>query len=56
MVGSVEPSHVLSAMGCTGAEAKGAVRLSLGRGTTGAEIGETLDAFARVLGRMGHPG
>ncbi len=43
--GSSRPSHVLEAMGLTVAEAKGTVRVSLGHGTTEAEV----DACAEAL-------
>jgi len=41
MVGSLEPSHVLAAMGLEPALARAAVRFSLGRLTTEAEVDET---------------
>jgi cysteine desulfurase len=40
--GSTKPSHVLSAMGLTPAEARGTIRFSLGWNTTRAEIDEAL--------------
>ncbi|MER3484145.1 MAG: cysteine desulfurase NifS [Meiothermus sp.] len=49
--GSLEPSHVLSAIGRSKAEAKASVRFSLGRFTTEAEIGAAVRAFAEAVGR-----
>ncbi len=43
--GSLEPSHVLTAMGYPADEARGALRISLGRTTTEAEI----DAAAAII-------
>jgi cysteine desulfurase len=47
--GSPEPSHVLTAMGIPDADAMGALRLSLGRGTTDAEIDAAVAVVPRVL-------
>jgi cysteine desulfurase len=47
--GSAEPSHVLTAMGYTDVEALGALRLSLGRATTDAEIDEACRVVPRVI-------
>ncbi len=47
--GSTEPSHVLTAMGYPEDEARGSLRLSLGRATTDAEIDEALEVVPRVL-------
>ncbi len=47
--GSTDPSHVLSAMGYPDDEARGAVRLSLGRSTTEAEIEAAATIVPRVL-------
>jgi cysteine desulfurase len=47
--GSPEPSHVLTAMGYTEAEARGALRLSLGRATTDAEVMEACLVVPRVV-------
>jgi cysteine desulfurase len=47
--GSTEPSHVLTAMGYPEEEARGSLRLSLGRSTTEAEIDVALDLVPRVL-------
>jgi cysteine desulfurase len=50
--GSTEVSHVLSAMGYPEEEARGALRLSLGRTTTDAEIDTACDVVPRVLASM----
>lgn len=50
--GSTEVSHVLAAMGFPEEEARGALRLSLGRTTTEAEIEEAVAIVPRVLGAM----
>lgn len=47
--GSTEPSHVLTAMGYPDEEARGSLRLSLGRSTTEAEIDEAVEIVPRVL-------
>lgn len=46
----IEPSHVLVAMGTDPALARGAIRFSLGRETTGAEIDEVVEALKKGLG------
>jgi cysteine desulfurase len=48
--GSTEPSHVLRAMGYPDDEARGSLRLSLGRSTTDAEIDEAVEVIPRVIG------
>ena len=50
--GSTEVSHVLTAMGYPEDEARGALRLSLGRTTTDAEIDTALEIVPRVLTSM----
>jgi cysteine desulfurase len=50
--GSTEVSHVLAAMGYPDEEARGAVRLSLGRTTTRAEIDEAAPLITTVLRRL----
>ena len=50
--GSTEVSHVLTAMGFPDEEARGALRLSLGRTTTDAEIDTAADVVPRVLASM----
>ena len=52
MVGSIQASHVLRAMGVSEEEARTAVRFSLGRGTTQEAIERTLQALQRVLERQ----
>jgi cysteine desulfurase len=47
--GSTEPSHVLSAMGYPDEEARGSLRLSLGRSTTEADIDAAVEIVPRVL-------
>jgi cysteine desulfurase len=46
--GSVEPSHVLLAMGRSGAEARSSLRLSLGWATTAAEVEQAAEIIARI--------
>jgi cysteine desulfurase len=50
--GSDEVSHVLAAMGYPPDEARGAVRLSLGRTTTASEIDEACRVVPAVIGRL----
>ena len=50
--GSTEVSHVLTAMGYPEEEARGALRLSLGRTTTDDEIAEACDVVPRVISSM----
>jgi cysteine desulfurase len=50
--GSTEVSHVLSAMGYPDEEARGALRLSLGRTTTDAEIDTVCEVVPRVIASM----
>lgn len=47
----VEPSHVLAAMGTDPALARGAIRFSLGRETTGAEIDAVIEKLKKGLKR-----
>lgn len=50
--GSLEPSHVLQAMGVDEATAHGAVRFSLSRFTTADEIERVLEIMPRVIERL----
>jgi cysteine desulfurase len=47
--GSTEPSHVLTAMGYPDDEARGSLRLSLGRSTTDAEVDTAIEVIPRIL-------
>ena len=49
--GTLEPSHVLLAMGLSHREAKASIRLSLGRGVTAEMVDFTAKAFAEVVER-----
>jgi cysteine desulfurase len=50
--GKVEPSHVLAAMGMAPDLAEGAIRVSLGFGTTNADIHGFLGVWSELVGRM----
>jgi cysteine desulfurase len=50
--GSTEVSHVLSAMGYPDDEARGALRLALGRTTTDEEVATAADVVPRVIASM----
>jgi cysteine desulfurase len=50
--GSLEPSHVLTAMGLTASEALASVRFSFGVSTTKADIDEAAQRFAAVVNRL----
>jgi cysteine desulfurase len=50
--GSTEVSHVLSAMGYPDDEARGALRVSLGRTNTDEEIATAIDVIPRVIASM----
>lgn len=49
--GSLEPSHVLTALGLPPEVVNSSIRFSLGRGTTAAEIDETVEIVARIARR-----
>ncbi len=51
--GSIEPSHVLTAMSLPDVRLKSALRLTLGRGTTAEEIDRTVEILAGITGRLG---
>ncbi len=50
--GSLEPSHVLKAMGVAPAEANALVRLSLGRENTDAEVDRVIEVLPGVISRL----
>jgi cysteine desulfurase len=50
--GSTEPSHVLTALGYPDEEARGSLRLTLGRPTTDQEIDEAADVIPRTIERL----
>jgi cysteine desulfurase len=49
--GSLEPSHVLLALGLTPAEARAGLRLSTGRATSDAEITHAVEIMSATLGK-----
>ncbi|HAO34083.1 MAG TPA: aminotransferase class V-fold PLP-dependent enzyme [Candidatus Competibacter sp.] len=49
---SAQASHVLRAMGCDAARSRGAIRFSLGRFTTAAEIDYTVQAVGAAVARL----
>ena len=50
--GSLQPSHVLRAMGCTREEARGSLRFSFSRFNTSAEIDRGVEILAGVIARV----
>jgi cysteine desulfurase len=54
--GSTEVSHVLSAMGYPDDEARGSLRVSLGRTTTDAEIDESARVIPATIRRLQEAG
>jgi cysteine desulfurase len=50
--GAVDPSHVLAAMGLSPAAAVGSLRLSLGTGTTAADVDLALQAIPGAVERL----
>ena len=50
--GSINPSHVLTAMGVTRDEARASLRFSLGRTTTEADIDRALEIIPRIVGNL----
>lgn len=54
--GSLEPSHVILAMGVPEAEARGSVRFSLGTTTTEDDIDRAVASLASILPRLRAPG
>jgi cysteine desulfurase len=53
--GSIEPSHVLLAMGLLESRVRGAVRLTLGRDTNPDELDRTVDALTEIVRRVRTP-
>ena len=50
--GSINPSHVLTAMGVTRDEARASLRFSLGRTTTEADIDRALEIVPRIIAKL----
>ena len=50
--GDIEPSHVLTAMGVSASQARGALRLTLGRSNTEGDITTTLQRIGEILPRL----
>jgi cysteine desulfurase len=50
--GSINPSHVLTAMGVTRDEARASLRFSLGRTTTEADIDRALEIITRIVAKL----
>lgn len=50
--GSIQPSHVLLAMGRDPATARASVRFSLGRSNTGEQIGYVVERLSEILSQM----
>jgi cysteine desulfurase len=50
--GSVEPSHVLMAMGIAPELARGSLRLTVGEGTTDADVERALEVLEASVGRL----
>ncbi|MFZ4387076.1 MAG: cysteine desulfurase family protein [Chthoniobacterales bacterium] len=50
--GSINPSHVLTAMGVNRDEARASLRFSLGRTTTEAEIDRALEIIPRIVAKL----
>lgn len=50
--GSLEPSHVLAAMGVPETHLKSGLRLTLGRETTDAESDRTVEVLAEIVGKL----
>jgi len=50
--GSLEPSHVVLAMGLGAEEAHGSMRISLGRENTGEEVDSFLEAFPPIVDKL----
>ena len=50
--GSLEPSHVLLAAGCSHERARGSLRFTMGRSTTAAELSKVLEVLPPIVARI----
>ena len=50
--GAIEPSHVLTAMGLSGEEARASIRFSLGKQTTEEDLDFVLEKVPETVGRL----
>jgi cysteine desulfurase len=50
--GSLDPSHVLTAMGCSVARARGSIRFSLGIYNTAAEVDYVLQKLPPIIAKL----
>jgi cysteine desulfurase len=50
--GSLDPSHVLTAMGCSAARARASIRFSLGVDNTEAEVDYALEQLPRIISKL----
>jgi len=50
--GATEPSHVILALGVPPGEARGTIRMTLGRDTTAEDVERVLEVLPRVIGRL----
>ena len=50
--GSLEPSHVLLAMGCKHEEAHGSLRFTLGRHNTDEDVDYVLDVLPEIVAKL----
>lgn len=50
--GTLEPSHVLRAMGCSPHRTQSSIRFSLGLGNTGEQIDRVVEILPRVVGKL----
>jgi len=50
--GSLDPSHVLIAMGCSAARARGSIRFSLGHDSTEAEVDYVLQQLPGIIAKL----
>jgi cysteine desulfurase len=50
--GSLDPSHVIAALGASRERLRGSIRFSLGRGTTEAEVETVIEHLQEIVGRL----